>query len=86
MTMAKAVLKIGSSVPVSFYEEDVIDRDFYTVTTGLDEVLSDMCYLRHNNPAEFKSKVVNIKEIAARATEILKQVGSMDACLKREGV
>jgi hypothetical protein len=83
--MAMANL-ISVSTSPAFYEEDVIDRDFFTVVNGLDEVLSDMCYLRHNNPAEFKSKVVNIKEIAARATEILKQVGSMDACLKREGV
>ena len=84
--MAMASLISVSTSPVSFYKEDVIDRDFFTVANGLDEVLSDMCYLRHNNPAEFKSKVVNIKEIAARAIEILKQVGSMDACLRREDV
>ncbi len=67
-------------------EENVIERDLYEMETGIDAVMADMTYLRHNNPDMFKKYLINCKELVARANEIGTRLKFMNEYIKMEAV
>ena len=67
-------------------EENVIERDLYEMETGIDAVMADMTYFRHNNPDMFQKYLINVKELVARANEIGTRLKFMNEYIKMEAV
>ena len=65
-------------------EENSIEIELYSIDNGLDQILSEMLYLRHNNPEAFKNYLINVKEISAKAATLAQRVKLLNECLERE--